>query len=1078
LADGRKQETNQEALLNNLEIGDYKAKCIKAQVINLNRYDVILGKQWLFNANPDIDWRNNILTFSFGRNRITVQADERKMKEPECNSVFITRQQFARIPPNEELFSLYLTTEETSNEKQLQHPPEVKKLLKEFDDTFPTTLPNGLPPTRRLDHAIDLIPGMEPPSRPVYRLSHYEMKELKVQLSDLLEKGFIQPSVSPFGAPVLFVHKKEGTLRLCVDYRALNKMTIKNRYPLPRIEDLLDRLVGAKYFSKLDLYSGYHQIRIKKEDIHKTAFRTRYGHYEFLVLPFGLTNAPATFMTLMNDIFHEYLDEFVVVYLDDILIYSKTKEDHLKHLRKVLLKLREHRLYAKLKKCELFKNKVEYLGHYISGEGIAVDERKVEVIKKWPNPTNLTELRSFLGLASYYRKFVKNFSAIASSLTTLLRKDIPYEWKPDQQEAFNKLKEKLTSAPVLLIPDQTKPFTVTTDASDTAIGAVLSQDHGKGDQPIAFESRKLNSAELNYATHEKELLAIVHAIKLWRPYLEEKLFTIITDHAALKFIKSQSNLSRRQARWLEVLQSSNFDVKYRPGKTNVVADALSRIPQLSNINTFNTNLIDKELIINEYKNDSYFEPIYQTLTSKENKPQARNFELHDDLIYLRSGKRLAIPNNKELRTLLLHECHDSIIVGHLGTEKTLELVQRNYFWPRMGKDIKNYVTSCDSCQRNKASNQAPAGLLQPLDIPERRWDHITMDFVVQLPKTTKKHDAIVVFVEKLSKRTYFIPTTTDVTAPQVAEIFFNTIFKNHGLPKVIISDRDPKFTSRFWKALFEKLGTKFAMSTSHHPQTDGQTERMNRTMEEMLRAYTNYQQNNWDELLPAVEFAYNNSKNLSTGFTPFEIDLGQHPNTPTTFAAGKQTNVAATDDFLLRWENIINLTKDNLRLAQERQQQYANKHRRELTFEEGDKVLVNAININDPVQTNRPTRKLAPKFMGPYKIEKVISTTAYRLKLPSNLKIHPVFHVSMLKPYKENLTDFNRDLPPPPEIIPETNEEEYEVEIILDKKLVRRKPFYLVKWKGYPLHDATWEPKENLTNAADMVTNFENSRGR
>ena len=301
------------------------------------------------------------------------------------------------------------------------------------------------------------------------------MKELKVQLSDLLEKGFIQPSVSPFGAPVLFVHKKEGTLRLCVNYRALNKMTIKNRYPLPRIEDLLDRLVGAKYFSKLDLYSGYHQIRIKKEDIHKTTFLTRYGHYEFLVLLFGLTNAPATFMTLMNDIFHEYLDEFVVVYLDDILIYSKTKEDHLKHLRKVLSKLREHRLYAKLKKCELFKNKVEYLGHYISGEGIAVDERKVEVIKKWPNPTNLTELRSFLGLASYYRKFVKNFSAIASSLTTLLRKDIPYEWKPDQQEAFDKLKEKLTSAPVLLISDQTKPFTVTTDASDTAIGAVLSQ---------------------------------------------------------------------------------------------------------------------------------------------------------------------------------------------------------------------------------------------------------------------------------------------------------------------------------------------------------------------------------------------------------------------------------------------------------------------------------------------------------------------------------------------------------------------------------------------------------------------------
>jgi hypothetical protein len=312
---------------------------------------------------------------------------------------------------------------------------------------------------------------------------------------------------------------------------------------LPRIEDLLDRLVGAKYFSKLDLYSGYHQIRIKESDVPKTAFRTRYGHFEFLVLPFGLTNAPATFMTLMNNIFHKYLDEFVVVYLDDILIYSRTKEEHLNHLEKVLTKLREHRLYAKLSKCELFQTKVEYLGHYISGEGVAVDQRKVEVIKTWPNPTNLTELRSFLGLASYYRKFVKGFSSIASPLTLLLHKDQPYIWEIDQQQAFNTLKEKLITAPVLIIPDQTKPFTVTTDASDTTIGAVLSQDVGNGDQPVAFESRKLNTAELNYPVYEKELLAIVHAIKLWRPYLEEKKFTIITDHAALKFIHSQSNLS-------------------------------------------------------------------------------------------------------------------------------------------------------------------------------------------------------------------------------------------------------------------------------------------------------------------------------------------------------------------------------------------------------------------------------------------------------------------------------------------------------------------------------------------------------
>jgi RNase H-like domain found in reverse transcriptase/Reverse transcriptase (RNA-dependent DNA polymerase) len=297
-----------------------------------------------------------------------------------------------------------------------------------------------------------------------------------------------------------------------VDYRALNKVTIKNRYPLPRIEELMDRLAGAKYFSKIDLYSGYHQIRIKESDTPKTAFRTRYGHYEFLVLPFGLTNAPATFMTLMNDIFREYLDQFVVVYLDDILIYSRTREEHLQHVRIVLTTLCKHKLYAKAKKCELVQTKVEYTGHFISGKGISVDPRKVETIKNWSAPTNVSGVRSFLGLASYYRKFVEKFSAIATPLTALLHKDQKFEWSEEAQQAFNILKERLTTTPVLLLPDSTKPFMVTTDASDYAIGAVLTQDQGKGEQPVAYESRKLSSAEQNYAIHEKELLAIIHAI--------------------------------------------------------------------------------------------------------------------------------------------------------------------------------------------------------------------------------------------------------------------------------------------------------------------------------------------------------------------------------------------------------------------------------------------------------------------------------------------------------------------------------------------------------------------------------------
>ncbi len=696
-----------------------------------------------------------------------------------------------------------------------------------------------------------------------------------------------------------------------------------------------------------------------------------------------------------------------------------------------------------------------------------MDLRKVNAVKEWPMPSNVSELRSFLGLTSYYRKFIKSFSTIAAPLTMLLHKDQPYKWNEAQQLAFDELKRQLTSAPILLLPDPTKPFTVTTDASDIAIGAVLSQDQGRGDQPVAYESRKLSPAEQNYPVHEKELLAIVHAIKLWRTYLEGQKFTVITDHASLEYIKTQANLSRRQARWLEVLQSNDFEVRYRPGKTNVVADALSRQPHLANITTLVTYL-DDERLEKGYLQDKYFAYIFEILKNKETsdkKQQARasHYELRNNKLYLKEGQQLAIPKDKELRTRLLQEYHDIPIAGHLGIDKTYEAIRQDYFWPKMNKDVKKYVIGCDSCQRNKSSNQQPAGLLQPLATPSKRWEQITMDFIVQLPLTQQGYDAIVVFVDRLTKRAHFCPTHTSVTAPEVAKIFFSNIFKNHGLPQVIVSDRDTKFTSRFWKTLFEQMGTKLAMSTAFHPQTDGQTERLNRTLEEMLRAYATYKQDRWDEYLPAAEFAYNNSKQYSTGFTPFELDCGQHPNTPVSIAAKKQTQLPAVDDFLHHWDTMIQVAKDTLMIAQERQAKYANQHRRYKEYKIGDKILLSTQHINTPIDKYRPTKKLAPKYMGPYTISAVISATTYKLDLPANLKIHPVFHISLLKPYQEISNEFTQLTPPlPPVIIPETEEEEYEVEAILDKKLVRKKSYYLVKWKGYPLHDATWEPLENL----------------
>jgi hypothetical protein len=357
-----------------------------------------------------------------------------------------------------------------------------------------------MPPERELEFTIDLKPGTEPIARTPYWMSTPELQELKMQLKELLDLGLIRPSVSPWGAPVIFIRKKDGSWRLCIDYRQLNKATIKNQYPLPRIDDLFDQMKGATVFSKIDLQSGYHQLRIKEDDIPKTAFKMRFGHYEFTVLPFGLTNAPGIFMSLMNGVFCEYLDKFVQVFIDDILIYSRTTEEHDEHLRLVLQCLREHKLYGKLSKCSFYQSRIHYLGHVISGEGIVVDPAKVEAIMEWPAPMNVTEVRSFMGLAGYYRRFVEGFSKIANPITELQKKNKKFVWTEKCAEAFRRLKELLTTAPILKVPDMDADFLVCTDASKEGLGRVLMQDG----RVIAYISRKLRRHEENYATHDLE----------------------------------------------------------------------------------------------------------------------------------------------------------------------------------------------------------------------------------------------------------------------------------------------------------------------------------------------------------------------------------------------------------------------------------------------------------------------------------------------------------------------------------------------------------------------------------------------
>ncbi|KAJ0455185.1 putative nucleotidyltransferase, Ribonuclease H [Helianthus annuus] len=529
------------------------------------------------------------------------------------------------------------------------------------------------------------------------------MKELRTQLDELLAKGFIRPSSSPWGAPILFVKKKDGSMRLCIDYRELNKVTIKNRYPLPRIDDLFDQLQGASYFSKIDLRSGYHQLKVKDEDVHKTAFRTRYGHYEFLVMPFGLTNAPAAFMDLMNRVCKPYLDKFVIVFIDDILIYSKSQADHEKHLRCILKLLHQEKLYAKFSKCEFWLREVQFLGHVVSERGIQVDPAKVEAVMNWQEPKTPTEIRSFLGLAGYYRRFIENFSRIAAPLTSLTRKKIKFDWGPKQQESFDILKQKLSNAPVLTLPDGIDEFVVYCDASHTGMGCVLMQ---KG-KVIAYASRQLKVHEKNYTTHDLELGAVVFALKLWRHYLYGTKCIIYSDHKSLQHLFNQKELNMRQRRWMETLNDYDCEIRYHPGKANVVADALSRKERMKPIR-INAKRIEIRNNLNERVLAAQKEAVLEANYPAEKLGVTEEQLSYDKDGMLRLNGRIWVPVYGGLRDVILQEAHSSKYSVHPGADKMYQDLKSNYWWIGLKKSVAEYVAKCLTCAQVKAEHQKPS----------------------------------------------------------------------------------------------------------------------------------------------------------------------------------------------------------------------------------------------------------------------------------------------------------------------------------------------------------------------------------
>ncbi|GJU85736.1 putative reverse transcriptase domain-containing protein [Tanacetum coccineum] len=764
-----------------------------------------------------------------------------------------------------------------------------------------------------------LIPGAAPVARAPYRLAPSEMKELSDQLKELSDKGFIRPSSSPWGAPVLFVKKKDGSFRMCIDYRELNKLTVKNRYPLPRIDDLFDQLQGSSIYSKIDLRSGYHQLRVREEDIPKTAFRTRYGHYEFQVMPFGLTNAPAVFMDLMNRVCKPYLDKFVIVFIDDILIYSKNKQEHAEHLKLILELLKKEQLYAKFSKCEFWIPKVQFLGHVIDSQGIHVDPAKIESVKDWASPKSATEIRQFLGLAGYYRRFIEGFSKIAKPMTKLTQKKIKFEWSDKAEAAFQLIKQKLCSAPILALPEGNEDFIAYCDASIKGLGAVLMQR----EKVIAYASRQLKIHEKNYTTHDLELGAVVFALKIWRHYLYGTKCTVFTDHKSLQHILDQKELNMRQRRWLELLSDYDCEIRYHPGKANVVADALSRKERVKPLRvralvmTIGLDLPKRILEAQiearkpeNLKSEDVGGMLIENSKDPE-KPRKEKLEPRADGT-LCLNNRSWLPRYGDLRALIMHESHKSKYSVHPGSDKMYQDMKQLYWWPNMKADIATYVSKCLTCLRVKAEHQKPSGLLVQPAIPQWKWENITMDFVTKLPRTQSGNDTIWVIVDRLTKSAHFLPMRETDPMDKLARLYLKEVVTRHGIPVSIICDRDPRFTSNFWRSFQKAMGTRLDMSTAYHPETDGQSERTIQTLEDMLRACVIDFGNGWEGHLPLIEFSYNNSYHASIKAAPFEVGhlssdgnlAGQRPDGIAYMAAMQPDFIAAVPNF----RNFYNLS--------------------------------------------------------------------------------------------------------------------------------------------------------------------------
>jgi hypothetical protein len=914
--------------------------------------------------------------------------------------------------------------------------------------------------------AINIKEGAKIPRCRQRPMSREESREAKKQLDELINKGKVQPSRSESAAPTLFVLKGDGTKRWCMDLRMLNNATITDANQAPLQETAKEKLQGKKYFTKIDMRDGYHHLRIRKGDEHKTAFLTEFGLYEWTVMCFGLKNAPAEFARFMNRNLHDYINDFVAVYFDDIIIFSDDITTHWQQVRKVLKRLRERGVNLKLKKCVFATKEVPYLGHIIDGDTSRMQEEKLRAILEWPTPTKTKEIEGFRGLAGFYRQYIDKFSDRMRPLNDRIRTRT-FRWEEEEEKAFKEIKNKFKENQVLILFDSEKQIWVFADASNYALGATICQMDEKGRmRPVLFYSRKLLPAEMNYCTADKELLAIVQTLKKYRHLLQGTKYPVIvkSDHANLKTFTTTKVLNGRQARWAEELSAYDFTIEHVKGKENVVADALSRRPDYQeNVNESEEGSllrevdgdlrINKAMMVSTYIDD---EEIKEEIKESMKKHQEREGLSEDNEGHQRFNGMIFVPKNMEDKIIRKH--HDGNEHGHQGIARTMEKIQREYYFAGMYRKIKKYIAQCDSCNRNKFTHQKPQGkLIRDEEQATRPWQKITADFVEMPPTKSSLYrgvlNALLVTVDTFSKYTVLIPTRKDATTEEIYHLLWERVFAVFGVPDTMVSDRDKIFKTNRWAEKMKEIGVKRVLSTAHHQQTDGQSERKIQEIQAYYRHYLSYDQENWVELAPIAQTALNDAISASNGETPYFVLYGRK---------GKEMQRETSDEKRSQMEAIHKQVTLDLDWKRRQTEKYYNSHRMESPqIQEGQMVYLRRRTIGKNeynIKTKRTSDKLDCIHLGPFKVTKRLEHDNYRLALPPRMQIHPEFHVSVLKLAGPEVS--------------EESAEEFIVEAILGKRVGKdNKTEYLVQWQGYPGEDS-WEEVANL-HCPDKIREFE-----